>query len=431
MRAIAEAVLYARRLFKSAMKIFFRESSREPFSFYQEPIRQTETPTKEHPQDELRVEKAKKQKATRSATQMRPDSKTLSDLLDRVDDVFDTYKIPSISGTWLPKSDIRALKRMGVYVKDDWGIENSPVDQPVTIEKSVALPMMASAAMIPSRMERESRKESGKHDVCYPRFVYAIKQPRLPIGVEKISGIAYQFGMNVQLSEKQEEPDGPPHMFWMWAWIVIKPNGEIAVPHELRSVSSVIRHKRGVSNHGMRTSIITTKHRALPTMFTGEDFWNADKKNEYHHFLRLSFRQLILWWVRRKDNWSVGLRKGDDRVTFSVAPHHTAAYFADRDKTIKAADGTAKKIVHYVREHTRANGSVVKAHIRGISEFNWRGTRCFVTAPTFNGEIFTDASLMPVLVEPGYDKARFISNYGAAKKLADAEDLDGKRAAKC
>lgn len=106
---------------------------------------------------------------------------------------------------------------------------------------------------------------------------------------------------------------------------------------------------------------------------------------------------------------------------FSIAPEHTSAYFADRD-TVVSVDGKPKKIIHFVRSHVRVNGSEVKAHVRGLREFDWKGYHCAVTAPNLNGAIYTGAALTPVEIDEDDPTEGYLSTLELADLLATMED---------
>lgn len=347
----------------------------------------------------------------RTATQVAPNTETLSDLLDGLESSFETMQIPSIKGNWLPKSDIRALHKLGVYVPSPWLLEHM---QNPSLPAALALPMMASCFLSSTKVV---------DDVVSPRFAFAIKAPRLPESVEQIRGVAYRFGYCVELTETERDLNSPPRMFWAWSWVVVRPDGSIALPHELRPVVHQINHRRMQAHHGRsggcRSSSFTTRQWVIPTAFTTEP--GRHDQAEYENYLLCVFRQLLLWWTSRDERWSVGVRKGDKRATFSIAKEQTAGYFADRDKTA-AVDGTAKKIIHFVREHERANGSVVRAHVRGLREFDWRSFHCIVTAPTLNGMLSTNAPLVPVELSSHDDDIGTLTSEQAAVLLADYED---------
>lgn len=357
------------------------------------------------------VEKSERpRKLSRKATQVRPDAETLSELLDGLEDSFQSMTIPEIKGNWLPKKDINALHKLGIYIPHPFGLEM--VENP-SLPAALPLPALASCLMIPSKHDKE--------DAIHPRFAFAIRSPKLPPNVEKIRGTPYQFGYCVQLHEKESDKSSAPRLFWMWSWIVVAPSGEIVVPHELRPVVHHIQHRRqthGPKQSGTRSSTFVSRQWAMPTMFHAE----KDKNQEdYEKVLVCTFRQLLLWWTSRESRWSVGVRRDGKRLCFSIAPEHTAAYFADREKTV-GVGSKAKKIIHFVRSHRRANGQIVKEHVRGLREFDWRGFHCAVTAPKLNGRVLTNAPIAPVYGDDDFDETKFIETERMAEIFADAED---------
>lgn len=354
--------------------------------------------------------KPKATRPSRSKTQVQPDAETLSDLLDGLDDSFATLQIPAIKGNWLPKADIRALHKMGVYIPTPWLLEMKTAP---SLSASEALPALASCMMVPSKHDTESK--------VHPRFAFAIKAPRLPENVEQFSGTAYRFGYCVQLRQHEHDKNSPPRLFWVWAWVVVGADGALNVPRERRQMVHSITHRRAkeYKTPGSRASSFNTHQWVTPTAFRTDQ---EGQQEQHENFLLCVFRQLVMWWNRRADSWSVGVRKDGRRVTFSIAPQHTAAYFADRDKTA-AVDGTAKKIIHYVREHERANGQTVKAHVRGLRSFSWRSFECNVTAPNLNGVVATVCPIAPVEVPAKHEDPGMISTEDFAGMAANHEDF--------
>ena len=104
-----------------------------------------------------------------------------------------------------------------------------------------------------------------------------------------------------------------------------------------------------------------------------------------------------------------------------VAREHTSAYFADRD-TVVNVDGKPRKIIHFVREHQRAGGAVVKAHVRGLREFDWKGYHCVVTAPMLKGNLFTQMPIAPIEVDGEIDGDDFVATDAMAEMMAELED---------
>ena len=346
----------------------------------------------------------------RSRTQAIPDTATFSALLEGLEDTFHTMRVPDIKGSWLTKREVTSIKKMGVYVPSDLAIEN--YDHP-TLPVGTNLPAIATAFLVPRKEDTE--------DKYYPRFIFALKGAALPPGVEPVRGTPFQYGMCFEAARTEAGKPAPPRVFWMYCWLVVKPDGEIVIPHEHRQFPTKITHRHSKRNKGCKTATVHNRRWTVPSMAAAET--GIDQAGHVQ-FLRLAFRQLIVWWAARSTQWSVGVRKDGNRATFSIAPEHTAAYFADRN-TVVNANGKPKKIIHFVRPHTRSTGASVKAHVRGVREFDWKGYHCAVTAPKLNGAIFTQCELAPVLLEKEELNEDFMETVEFAIKLADAEDGKG------
>ena len=344
-------------------------------------------------------------------TQKEPDTETFTGLLDGLEDCFYSMQVPIIHGSWLEKKDVSAIKKMGIYVPTPMEIEFKK--QP-TIDSDVPLVSIASAYLIPKKYDTKEE--------MHPRFAFCIKNKRLPESVEMICGTPYQFGLCVELTSTEAGKEMKPKTFWFWCWIVVTPTGEIRIPNEMQQVFVSITHKRKKSGfkgvRGARQSTAHLRKWCLPSLAIAEE--NRDQ-TAHEKLLKSTFRQLLLWWKRREDQWSVGVRKDGHRVTFSVAKEHTSAYFADRD-TVVNVDGKPRKIIHFVREHRRSSGSVVKSHVRGLREFDWKGYHCVVTAPGFNGRLLTNITLEPVDVDLHTPPEKYMETEALAITMANAED---------
>lgn len=349
---------------------------------------------------------------SRSKTQVQPDMQTFAGLLEGLDDSFYTMQVPPISGSWLAKKDLSAIKKMGIYVPTPLEVEM--IDHP-TIAADVPRVAISSAYFVPKKQDTK--------DKLYPRFAFCIKGAKLPESVEATKGTPYQFGLCFEMAHDDAGKDMKPRTFWAWCWMVIAPAGEIRIPHELRMVSTPVQHRHTLPGNkgqkGSRQSTAYLRRWCLPTMAVADELQGM--QSEFENTLKCTFRQLLLWSKRRENQWSVGVRKDGHRVTFSIAPEHTSAYFADRD-TVVNVDGKPRKIIHFVREHQRANGSIVKSHVRGLREFDWKGYHCCVTAPKLNGSIFTAVNLDPVLVEADDCSVDVVDIEQMAAQMAKLED---------
>ncbi len=353
------------------------------------------------------VRRVKAIKPTRksSKTQVNPDNKTLASLLDGLDVSFKGMSIPDMKGSWLESSKVKALKKMGMFVPDVFDVQE--FDQP-KLDSGINMPSMASALFV---------KRDLNDKLLSPRFAFVVKQPKLPCEVEQIPGTAYQFGLCYQLKNDESGNAMKPQNFWMYCWVVVDKDRNIKIPHEVCMENRVIRHRTLRSGSGVKTSHITLKTRRLPALVQKDK--ESDNQERKQALLACTFRQLLLWWTNRESQWSVGVRKDGHRCTFSIDQRHTAGYFADRD-TVVNVDGKPKKIIHFVRQHERVNGSMVKAHVRGLREFDWHGYHCVVTAPKFNGALTTMVDLTPVEIED--DDKTPIGYVEFAEVLAAAED---------
>jgi hypothetical protein len=140
------------------------------------------------------------------------------------------------------------------------------------------------------------------------------------------------------------------------------------------------------------------------------------------------FRGMFTWWSQRNERWSVAVKQGKDRVTFGIDPEDTKRYFADRNKSIKNANGSTKRIIHFVKEFQRSNGTVVKEHIRGLREFDWKGYNCIVNAPTFTSMTAAKFDILGKEI-PGPITEGMVDIVGLGAMLARIEDEDKRKTA--
>lgn len=338
----------------------------------------------------------------KTKTQEIPNTETFSDLLKMLPDIFDSLAVPEVKSGWLPQREIAALKKIGVYVPTPWLLED--VDAP-SLPCGEPMPIIASCSIFHS--------EQDENDISYPRFAFAMREASLPAAIAPTKGTPYRFGYQYM---QQKNKNSPPEAWWHYGYIVVGTDGLLRIPMQMTTKYLKILHKKKSSTWTRWTNVPTTAWAPQDILVSRED------KKHQSPFSLLMFRQLILWWNRREDSWSVSVRRDGKRATFSIAPKHTAAYFADRELTVDVS-GRKKKIVHYVREHDRANGSRVKAHVRGLSEFNWNGFDCVVTAPKLRGNIYTTANLNPTEADESLPiPDGMLDVCDVTNRLADHED---------
>lgn len=270
----------------------------------------------------------------KSRTQVQPDTETFAGLLEGLEDSFYTMQVPAISGSWLEKRNVNAIKKLGVYIPGELALPI--VDNPV-VPAGARQTAIASSYFVPKRYDSK--------DKMHQRFIFAIRAQKLPENVEKTQGIPYQFGACFEIDRTEKGESMKPHLFWSWCWMVIRPDGSIRIPHEMRRVVSVVKHRSAMSGYkghkGSRTSSIPLKQWAIPSMAVAEG--DRDQSG-FEIYLKCAFKHLLVQWSERKSQWSVGVRKDGHRVTFGIAQEHTSAYFADRE-TVVNVDGKPKKII--------------------------------------------------------------------------------------
>jgi hypothetical protein len=108
----------------------------------------------------------------------------------------------------------------------------------------------------------------------------------------------------------------------------------------------------------------------------------------------------------------------------------TKKYFADRDLTIRAANGQRKKIIHYVSQHDRivkGKEITIKEHLRGLNKFTWNGYDCVVTAPKFSKLNTVVFDLPPQMEEDVIDeKVKMVGMTKVVDLLVEQENFKWK-----
>jgi hypothetical protein len=109
--------------------------------------------------------------------------------------------------------------------------------------------------------------------------------------------------------------------------------------------------------------------------------WAKESGDDVQHFLTELFRDAV--YRNEMTQYSmtrITATKDDVTATFAVNIHRTGYFFQDRDVHLNA-EGSRKRIFHFVRPHVRADGTEVKAHFRGEREFDWAGYHVRITIP--------------------------------------------------
>lgn len=294
---------------------------------------------------------------------------TFSELLDDLKQMFDLMKLPT-SNSWITADERIGLTRLGVYLPHPWFMDNPEVKTDPRIEDLTKFPAMMCAAF---PVEQTKEKWSSPH------LMFAMRLKQFPLGVEPVEGIPYKMGFAIEFNKVN-------HWYCMWA--AVDPiTGEINFCKELRRIPINID----------KYTHYVQKQNAFSVLLDADEEHKRTQEQNLHVY-RVIFAQVFNWWVARKDkSWNVSVKKGKQRLTFSINRKETKRYFADRNKVI-VANGKSKKIIHYVSEHIRVVNNkkiVIKEHLRGEDKFTWNGYDCVVTAPKFNDLLSVNFDLAP------------------------------------
>jgi hypothetical protein len=330
--------------------------------------------------------------------------KTLSELLDDIEETFNAYKFKfGKHGSWLHQDEVLGLKKLGSYVPST-GIIDITNDN-MLIDTSKTMPSMMLVSVLGNKEKDDESK------TLSPDFMFGIKVKSLPWYTEKKTGTIYKVGLAYRMSG---------HLYWIAAWIVVKKNGEIDVCKEHRF--DTVQITKGKNKHQSYKKPV----------FSNPDLITDWVKDEYEPttLLKALFKNMFDFWVNRKNSWSVAVKHSGDRVTFSIDKSLTKKYFSDRDKTAVTPTGQKKKIIHFVKQHERKyenKTTIVKEHIRGMNDFTWKGYKCLVTAPEFQGLATADFNVSSVEADEDEISSGFVSTSKVGLLISQMEERQSAR----
>lgn len=330
-----------------------------------------------------------KRSAKRSRTQLTKNPDTFASLLDSLEDIEAGLMLPQIRRGWLSKNEVAQIQKLGIHVPTPWNLErvSDPVHMPTNWRRS----LLVTASICPVKEYTET--------IMQPRFMFSLKETSLPRGVQPIKGQPFKFGWCFEVrGEEKPDPTAPPKHFWVWGWVVVEPDGRIAIPLQHQDHFSYINARRAYGDGASRSRLICIHQQrwVKPAIVRPDKSVNNTPEAEFENMTKCLFRQLHKWWDERDSRWNVICLKDGKRMTFGIEPHHTASYFEDRQLTVVGIGGRRKPIIHFVREHVRESGARVKAHLRGEDEFKWLGYDVKVLAPKISGNVYTIMPLDPV-----------------------------------
>lgn len=359
-----------------------------------EPVR--EPPSQPEPRPVVLCEAAKPRVKRKPAV-------TLGALLDSLEAAFESVSLHPTEYKMTDRDTRTGLRRMGPHVANT----EAPMMEAERVEVTEGTHW--SALLFVSIAHYNPDKEAVENGIGHADFYYARKFSKLPWYVEQKPGIGYEFGMAYRFGSKLQ---------WIYQYIVVNPkSGEVDL------CKCLLLDRVQLKPVGL--DVYYTRKRWGCPATESATAW-SESLRERERIACRSFSSVFNWWQKRANRWSVSVRRAGDRVTFSVEMERTKNYFKDRDKTIVARDGKAKRIIHHVSAHERilkdGKTSPVKEHIRGIREFDWKGYHCAVTAPKFHMFNLVEFNVGAEDDEGLPRQEKMIGFAQLGKQLADLED---------
>lgn len=310
--------------------------------------------------------------------------KTLKGLLDNIEDTFHSYTLPFSKYSWIPKNTATGLRKLGVHVvhNDLWRLDDTVVNE-------AALAKMPGIFCVNFGFAKYDSPKA-----LHACAIYGVKVFKLPSFVSKHNGTHYQFGLALRQGRNSCN-DTEKDLVWLYGYITVTSKGALIIHEEMKPRTHIVPIKNAATRRAVGSKVLHYHNKEwgkaaiADWCVPAEQLSVAESVVTGDYVCKLEFATAINWWVKRNENWSVAVTHKGDRVTFAVPKEHTSKYFKDRVK-VTTANGNTRPIVHYVKEFERANGSVVKDHIRGLADFDWHGYMCHVTAPKFNGQLSSE-----------------------------------------
>lgn len=264
------------------------------------------------------------------------------------------------------------------------------------------------------KYEKEKKAKQAGYEVWVPKFLYFKKYKRPPPEIQAMSG-GDVYTMTVWWDRPFDKKIkyGVPQEFG----IFVSADGKEVIALRCCDTKYVpIRSKVNGSSQ-RRGEVFHIPKRAwhIPGDF---EQWAHANGEDPQHFLTELFKRTVMHTETAQYSMTRVTATNKDGVAavFSVNIHRTAYFFQDRDIEL-TVDGKRKRIFHFVRPHTRHDGSVVKAHFRGEREFNWAGYQIIITVPGYHHFDMADMDIGAV-DEFWFDKGeKYLSTPALGKRL--------------
>jgi len=349
--------------------------------------------------------------------------KNLSELLDSVEGTFHLFSIPTSQhplGT--DRQTIKGIKTFGpvvpcYVVADDAFDDATKRKNDSGFVPNIDLDLIKKSSFMCMRNYFDTEKGKEKEaDLGVAEFVYATKLQKLPWYVEQRSGIAYEFGEGFAFSKD---------ITWIRSYLVVNPATGATTFCKMRRGKSVVQRPKN------KTRIEYSKHVFdNPLVDDTNRNKNGTSKNSNNDAnMRFDFWVLTHFWKLRDYEWTVAVKKGKQRVQFSVPNAMAKYFFKDRGKTV-TINGNTQPIIHSVVEHKRTLKSgktmMVKEHVRGVRLFTWKGFDCAVSAPKFHAFARSTLPTGAILEEDQPNMVGMVGIDYVAKQLVLAEETNIK-----
>ena len=350
--------------------------------------------------------------------------KNLSELLDLMEETFHLFSIPASQhpvGT--DRQTIKGIKTFGpvvpCYAVDDDAFDDAKKHKDDSgFLPSVDLDLIKKSSFMCMKTFLDTEKGKEKNgDLGVSELMYATKLQKLPWYVEQRRGIAYEFGEGFAFSKD---------ITWIRSYLVVNPTTGATTFCKMRRGKSVAQFPNNKTRIEYSKKVFSN-----PLVDeTNRDKNGVPQKSNNDANMRFDFWALTHFWKLRDHEWTVAVKKGKQRVQFSV-PHAMAKYFfKDRGKTV-TVNGNTQPIIHSVVEHERTLQSgktvIVKEHVRGVRLFAWKGFDCAVSAPKFH--TFARSTLPTGATVLEEDQPNMVGMVGidyVAKRLVAAEESNMK-----
>jgi len=348
--------------------------------------------------------------------------KNLSELLDSMEGAFHLFSIPTGHhplGT--DRQTIKGIKTFGPVVpcyavRDDAFRDAEKHKNDSGFVPSIDLDLIKRSSFMCMKTYFDTEKGKEKEaDLGVAEFMYATKLQKLPWYVEQHRGIAFEFGEGFAFSKD---------ITWIRSYLVVNPDTGATAFCKMRRGKVVAQSPNNKSRIAYSKSVFDN-----PLVDDTNKNKNGTSQNSNNDAnMRFDFWALTHFWKLRDYEWTVAVRKGSQRVQFSVPQDMTKYFFKDRGKTV-TVNGNTQPIIHSVAEHKRTLQSgktvMVKEHIRGVRMFTWKSFSCAVSAPKFHA--FARSTLpMGATIETEEAQPNMVGMDYVAKQLVLAEEINKK-----